>query len=336
MHDDDIKFPQDAKDPINESRRTYSDGFIPDQKGKAQHKPSGEKKNGAYSNPKPILAIRIWRRINEWRINPYRQRTHAADWMNVGLTLAIVFIAAIQAFIYFQQKRIMESSRHQTDQLIAAAKIQADASERQWSAMEGQLEQMKRQINVQKDTAKEQFGTPKINLLSWANPSAPLDQQQARWFGLYSVEKGKRPTAIFKIKNDGKGEAKFVAIAVKLEFLESRPESGPKGYAFRDDEYKDIGNISPFDPKRVSFGQPQPPDIVASFTESRSRPISAEEYASYKAGRTALFIWGEIRYKNFMEEDLYRPFCYWLKATDVPESGTNGEFLDCGQFKGSP
>jgi hypothetical protein len=42
MHDDDIKFPQDAKDPINESRRTYSDGFIPDQKGTAQHKPSGE------------------------------------------------------------------------------------------------------------------------------------------------------------------------------------------------------------------------------------------------------------------------------------------------------
>jgi hypothetical protein len=77
---------------------------------------------------KPRLIVRLW------RIHRRRQKhvapPNVAEKITVLLILVTAFIGGVQAYIYHQQKTIMESSSGQTDQLIEAADTQARASRR--------------------------------------------------------------------------------------------------------------------------------------------------------------------------------------------------------------
>ncbi len=76
----------------------------------------------------PIWSIRLWRIYLKWRDDPFRQRAHWSDLATIGLTVTLVAVGITQACIYYQQKKIMEGSSGQTDQLIKAANIQACAA----------------------------------------------------------------------------------------------------------------------------------------------------------------------------------------------------------------
>jgi hypothetical protein len=80
--------------------------------------------------PRGIQKSRLFIRI--WRIHRKRQQRIAppniAEKITVFLILVTAFIGAVQARIYYQQKKIMESSGQQTQQLIDAANIQACAA----------------------------------------------------------------------------------------------------------------------------------------------------------------------------------------------------------------
>jgi hypothetical protein len=77
---------------------------------------------------KPSLPLRIWRSLRRKR--PGVPRANWAEKSTVLITIAIGIIAGVQARIYSQQKKIMESSGAQTDKIIAASNIQAAAAER--------------------------------------------------------------------------------------------------------------------------------------------------------------------------------------------------------------
>jgi hypothetical protein len=128
MHEDNSGTPNDANNPKDESSDADSKGLTTNQQSEPYNQPSSHEKNSTNTNPKPIFPVRVFRRIRTWWIHPNRPRPHVAEWITVFLSLVIAFIAGVQAYIYHQQKAIMESSSGQTDQLIKAANIQACAA----------------------------------------------------------------------------------------------------------------------------------------------------------------------------------------------------------------
>jgi hypothetical protein len=75
-----------------------------------------------------MVLIRL-KHIRGWWNNPYR-RTNWPEIITAFLTAAIVFVGVLQWRVYTQQKAIMESSGHQTEQLIDYARAQACAAQR--------------------------------------------------------------------------------------------------------------------------------------------------------------------------------------------------------------
>jgi hypothetical protein len=78
--------------------------------------------------PKPIFPIRALQRLWQWWTNPFRSRGNFPEHMTVVVSVIIAIIAFLQWNVYRQQKEIMKSSGQQTQKLIDAAEIQADAA----------------------------------------------------------------------------------------------------------------------------------------------------------------------------------------------------------------
>ena len=83
--------------------------------------------NADHESPEPELN-RFQRILRRMRISWRRTRFH--DRLIAGATLVIAIVGILQLIVYFQMKRIMESSGQQTDKLICAANIQASAAEK--------------------------------------------------------------------------------------------------------------------------------------------------------------------------------------------------------------
>jgi hypothetical protein len=69
-----------------------------------------------------------YRRLREWWKDPFRARGNFAEHVTIFLTIVLAVVGGLQAAIYWQQKKIMESSGPQTQQLIDAANTQACAA----------------------------------------------------------------------------------------------------------------------------------------------------------------------------------------------------------------
>jgi hypothetical protein len=178
----------------------------------------------------------------------------------------------------------------------------------------------KRSVEISEAQAREQYGTPDIGLFSW--------------LGLYHLGEGKKLAAIVVIQNNGKGEAKSVNIAGSVDFRESRPQQGPDGYDFPNSAFEPIGNLKQFAPAKPND---QPPNMVARVTKIRLNPTSPEEYRDYKSGKTKLFIWGQVRYSDFLQKPHIMPFCKWigvnnLLATTGADDGFSAGYNDCNVF----
>lgn len=74
--------------------------------------------------------MNVWNRYKQWLHDPSRHRINWAEVITAGMTVVLATIAYLQLQVYRQQKRIMESSGQQTDQLIVAAETQAHAANR--------------------------------------------------------------------------------------------------------------------------------------------------------------------------------------------------------------
>jgi hypothetical protein len=130
------------------------------------------------------MAIKYLTHIKHWWKDPYRNRPNWSEKVTVFLTIAIVGVSISQAVIYFQQKRIMESSGHQTQQLIDAANIQACAANRNANAAASFSESAKG-INTQTALAVGDFqrmATAAENNIRAIQESSRNDQRA--WLGV--------------------------------------------------------------------------------------------------------------------------------------------------------
>jgi hypothetical protein len=87
---------------------------------------SDTRQKTAPNHQKTILLFRFWRSIRRKRVGVPPANT--AEKITVFLTSVLICVGLLQAAIYNQQKKIMASSGAQTDKLIAAAEIQAQAA----------------------------------------------------------------------------------------------------------------------------------------------------------------------------------------------------------------
>ena len=135
MHDHDIAPSSGADDAEQEQEDAGGQGLSADSDGKKAGQRLANEQNHTNTDPEvgtPTHGwpLSLWGRYKRWKDDPFRQRAHWSDVATIGLTVTLVAVGVTQACIYDQQKRIMESSGHQTDQLIEAAEIQALASRR--------------------------------------------------------------------------------------------------------------------------------------------------------------------------------------------------------------
>jgi hypothetical protein len=212
---------------------------------------TADEKHDSYSTPKPLLPVRIWRRLTNWWTDPYRSRGNFPEHLTVFISIVIAVIAGFQWNVYRQQKEIMESGGHQTEQLIEAANIQAcaaqkiaDASERNAVAAksfstsaDGIREQTAQAVTELRRAAKDSENSMKVtseNAQKALNASINASRIDERaWvsllFPIDTFDKKKlEPLGdvafVIRFKNTGKTPALKIAYDPELMF---RPPSDP-------------------------------------------------------------------------------------------------------------
>src|SRR6266404_637013 len=148
----------------------------------------------SHPHVKPRLPLRLWRYFRRRQI-----ATPPANWAEMStvlITLVIALVGAVQAGIYWQQKGIMESSSTQTDQLICAANIQADAATRSAKAAQDFAVAAQKQSDAMAQT------------LALQRELARLDRGGARlaisMIGVYHSNSEKRLMVNIVAQNNGK------------------------------------------------------------------------------------------------------------------------------------
>jgi hypothetical protein len=128
MLDDETRPANGAQQPQEPNAETSPQGLVRQQQGGEDKQRSAYEKQYSDDTPKPILPLRLLMKFRTWKDDPFRHRPNIAEWLTVFFTGAVIVVGVLQYGVYRQQKRIMESSGGQTDQLIRAAKINACAA----------------------------------------------------------------------------------------------------------------------------------------------------------------------------------------------------------------
>jgi hypothetical protein len=181
----------------------------------------------------------------------------------------------------------------------------------QWTTMSGQLNEMKSSSALQKKTAAVQFGLPLISI---------------NWLGMFELRENKAPHFIVRIQNNGKTNAESVSFAMGIKFGDQRPEPH---FAPKDFQPIRPGTVEQWDPIKKNYIQ----------SERQYAHTLPGDYSAYKSGKTRLYMWGVVRYKDFTnlpnEWDQFT-FCRYVTADVVQIStdeaqGYSGPYQDCDE-----
>ncbi len=260
-----------------------------------------------------------WRRA---RVSCRRTKCH--DRIIAGATVIIALVGIGQFIIYFQMKKIMQSSSTQTDQLICAAKIQAQAATQ--NADSAKSIARSTEIQTQRMTTLAQQA-------ALANGVAVL--RPANWMALYWEDD--RAYAKIAIINRGRSEADSIQVAANVAFRTSKPAQNE--YSFATDVFMppDKLRLPAYSSKLPIWLYPtrERTNEVSIISIFMDQHVSQTEAFRYKTGAKTgtMYVWGQIRYKIFTGEwadDV--PFCRFIDASEVfrqPENGGRTVDRDC-------
>ena len=200
-------------DDLNPNSGTHDEKENPSETPLPQSSPASIPTANPERKPADHKKARLFTRI--WRIHRKRQRRvsppNVAEKITVFLILVTAGIGGIQARIYHQQKKIMESSGHQTDQLIAYAKAQACAAKSfaaSAAAINTGIGDAVGKLNLQAD--KLEKSVRQAARLAKATEEANSNAANADrpWIGAFfsvsNFESGKAPTYTVTYINSGR------------------------------------------------------------------------------------------------------------------------------------
>lgn len=92
-----------------------------------QNNPSHQDEETAHRKRKPPISVRIWRSL--WRRRTWRKMgghpsVNWAEIVTICITLAILIVSGTQAYIYWQQEQVMQSSLGQNERAAILAQGQ--------------------------------------------------------------------------------------------------------------------------------------------------------------------------------------------------------------------
>jgi hypothetical protein len=239
--------------------------------------------------------------------------------------LVIAFIGGIQAYIYSQQKKIMESSGGQTDKLISAANTQADAATKISKAAD-KFSQSADDMKTQMTTAVGDFekaasdsAKTSQKLVANAEAASKFTQQsflhdQRAWIGMaefhaVQFEENKPIQVDLDFFNSGKTPALKMHEIVKYK-LWPIPLDGP----FTED-VSSIEQVLPSSPINASPPQGR---FISHLRDNESEELK-RQYPSIKNKSLFLHIYGEIEYQDIGGERHTTQFCIFLNDPDTKE-----------------
>lgn len=153
------------------------------------------------------------------------------------------------------------------------------------------------QVKLQKAIAKVAYGAPFLGV-------------RPDWTGLFDLGEGKKLRIVLHLQNNGKRDAGDVYGAMNVDFRERPPV--PKFTT------KDFKRAEPFALSPLIGAVVGP---YAILRKEFDEPISAKQYASYKAKTTKLYIWGQFTYSDFTGQQTKDDFCIFVSAEDVLTAG---------------
>jgi head-tail adaptor len=237
-----------------------------------------------------------------WWKDPFRPKGNFAEHLTVVVSLVIAIIAFFQYIVYRQQKAIMESSGQQTQQLIDAAKINADAAKSFSTSAAG--------INTEMAQAVDKLRIQGERIEASRN----FHEDERAWIGLtdfhaidFSKSKGLLIDALFS--NSGKTPARNVQQGVGY-ILSPTPISGPTPANIASLHFDPVSALAPqgrftthWGEGTVQGGRPEQisgkQDLISKFELIQDKHLIA-------------YFFGEILYADFTGHSRTTQFCIFL------------------------
>ncbi len=267
------------------------------------------------------MPFRLWSKFKTWWHDPFRSRPNPAEHLTVFLTVVIAVVGMLQYSVYRQQKRIMESSGGQTDQLIQQAQIQAAASQRNavaaehFAASAGLINKgvSDAVIKLQAQAEKMETARKTAELSSRKALDAPIDSSrtdQRAWIDLIisappAFQADQPFSTNAQVKNLGKTPAKNIQMGDAFEGL-----SAQTTYSF------DHAKLTM---TRMGMLPPQGPALrPVEITPGKPHEILGQgRFDAISRGSIVLFYWGLVTYDDVFGIHHWLKFCY---IYNVPHS----------------
>lgn len=244
----------------------------------------------------------------------------------IYLTAAIAFFALCSVIVgYFQwsamrgQLAEMKSGGIDTHALAQAARDQADAAQR-FSDTAGDINRgiadAVRKLQIQANQTTKQAGA--LNSLNAQAMAVPGQQGypnvQVQWTGIY--REANKPFVDIVFRNIGTGMAVSVVVATRIGYRSLPPRPG-RDWSFSDNDFKSVADgIPPTDP-----AAPSGPSI-----REYGKALSRQETSSLISSGVPVYVWGIIKYTNRFRQN-FDPvrFCRYTLARNFLTKEAFGE-----------
>jgi hypothetical protein len=188
----------------------------------------------------------------------------------------------------------------------------------QWCSTNRQLGILASQVEVEKHVARL-GGLPLIKMTGYM-----------QWYELGPNTKDLHISVM--MQNYGKHIAASVAGAAYVEFRSTIPEQGR--YNFAPDDFTPINDGVLYFLNFDELSDQLKANQKAGYYRTKERQVSSEEYQAYTAGKTSLYVWGVVKYKDFTGGEAKTGFCRYLSVNNIAAIGETAytcKFSNCDE-----
>jgi hypothetical protein len=328
---DEFQRPDDATDTGDGGDSSGGQGILHYPNSEDQKQTSANYQDASQYQPPPLFIIGSWRRFSEWWTDPYRPRGNFPEHVTVAVSIVIAVIAYFQWGVYRQQKRIMEDSGKQTQQLIDAANIQkgaavqiAGAGDRSATAAGGfskaadridaKIGEAEKDFQRMAKAAEDNAAQTKRSLDATIE-QARLDQRA--WVGFvgmgnFEVKSGvPLPVFSIQVKNNGKTPALQFASHVMIRTFQKNEQFQPLFTA-------------PNTPASIDVLQPNMEVLLNTATGNAI--VTDIDIARLHAKEVTLYVFGLLTYTDVFKRLHQTTFCVYVDPLSLKS------VLTCGTY----
>jgi hypothetical protein len=287
--------PNDDKGNSQQPQTNREEPGIGLPKGPVQSERTSHDEGNADNNPKPFIIVRLWRSLRRrrvWLRIGGHPKANIAEKVTVLITACILIVGGVQAYIYWRQTRVMQSSLSQNERglilnwgQLAVANRNAKTAERSAGAAE--------QANITTQQSLESIQRAFI----FADTDEPIS---------ITNDKGETAAVIIRVKMENAGVTPTRHFRSHINFI-WRPDEIPEGFNFPDlwsDPARKINAPAAIGPKAK--------------VDLPTDPIPLNLLEQVKNGKLHLYLYGWGKYNDIFPKtsEHITKFCYRASVSD--------------------